>query len=92
MNSRIHNTATKMGVGAFLSPFQGSRGRETTQGSAFGSTPGYIPAAASRLKGFAILPDTNAMPNTVEGYFRRSPRFWISYRIQRTAEATHLSG
>ena len=56
MNSRTHNTATKMGVGAFLSPFQGSRGRETTQGSAFGSTPGYIPAAASRLKGFAIFP------------------------------------
>ncbi len=46
----------KMGVGAFLSPLQGSRGKEAAQGSAFDFTLGYIPAAASRLKGFAIFP------------------------------------
>ncbi len=64
MNSRIHDTATKMGVRAFLPPFQGSRGGRCTQGSAFGSTLGYIPAAASRLKEFAIFPDVSVVRNT----------------------------
>ena len=37
-------------------PLQGSlSGGISTQGSAFGFTLGYVPAAASRLKGFAIF-------------------------------------
>ena len=51
-------SATRLSA-AYLSPLQGSSGRGGfTQDSAFGSTLGCIPAAASRLKrfaGFAIL-------------------------------------
>ena len=79
MNARIHNTAMKMGVGGpkvlgarFLPPFQGSRGWGFHPGfRRSGSTLGYIPAAASRLKVFAILPDINVMHDDLEGYFPR---------------------
>ncbi len=37
-----------------------------TWGSAFGSTPGYIPAAASRLVVFAVLPEANEMAKALE--------------------------
>ena len=53
--------AIKMAVEAFLPPFQGSFGWGATQGSAFGFTLGYIPAAASRLgesQFFRTQPDT----------------------------------
>ena len=48
----------------FLPPLQGSaQVGDPTQGSAFGSTLGYIPAAASRLKMFAGLPGTSVIHN-----------------------------
>ena len=62
------------GAAAFLPPFQGSSWvGDCTQGSVFGSTLGYIPAAASRLKVFAISPDLNVMHDTLEGCFRKRP-------------------
>ncbi len=61
MNPRVHDAAMKMRVdrpkgrvGKFLRPFRAPPDADFTQGSACGSTLGYIPAAASRLKGFAI--------------------------------------
>ena len=85
---RIHNTGMKMG------PTGRSVGREfpaalsglllggvSTQGSAApGSTLGYIPAAASRLKVFAILPGTNVIHNTLERLFSEKlcPVFLLS--------------
>ena len=64
-----------MGVGGpkvsgarFPPPFQGSRWWGFRRS---GSTLGYIPAAASRLKVFAILLDINVMHDDLEGYFRR---------------------
>ena len=47
-------------------PFRARAGGDSTQGSAFGSTQGYIPAAASRLKMLAVLPDANEMANALE--------------------------
>ncbi len=65
MNPQFHNTAMKLvltgrraeGPGArFLSPFQGSTGWGFHPGfRRSGSTLGYVPAAASRLKVFAVL-------------------------------------
>ena len=53
----------RMGVGGVPPALQGSpRGGSATQGSAFGSTLGYIPAAASRLKKFANLADSPWRP------------------------------
>ena len=62
------------GSGAsFPPPFQGSPGWGFHPGfRRSGSTLGYIPAAASRLKVFAILPDIKVMHDTLEGYFRKS--------------------
>ena len=64
MNSRVHNAAKKVGVdgpkgrrGASCRPFRARAGGDPTQGSAFVFTLGYIPAAASRLKMLAVLPD-----------------------------------
>ena len=52
-------------------------GEEPTQGSAFGSTLGYIPAAASRLKILAISRDLNVIHDTLDGDFReRLPPFF----------------
>ena len=83
MNPRIHNTAVKIGVGgsgsqvgltdcipAALSGLQ--LVRFPTWGSAFGSTPGYVPAAASRLWLFAISP-ANVPLNTLEREFPEGP-------------------
>ena len=70
MNPRIHNAAMKMGVRLVLPPLQGSpRGGGATQGSAFGSTLGYIPAAASRLKIFVISPLLNVTRRALVGLF-----------------------
>ncbi len=62
MNCGMHDTAMKMGaVRRSWRPFRTHAGGDSTQGSAFGSTLGYIPAAASRLKVCAILPDMNLL-------------------------------
>ena len=84
MNPRIHNTAVKIGVGgsgsqvgltdcipAALAGLQ--LVRFPTWGSAFGSTPGYIPAAASRLWLVAISPGANVPLNTLEREFPEGP-------------------
>ena len=50
MNCGMHDTAMKMSCReAFLPPFQGSRGWGSTQGSAFGSTLGYIPVLTGHM-------------------------------------------
>ena len=74
MNPRVHDTARKMGVdgprgrtGASRRPFRALPVGAVTQGSAFGSTLGYVPAAASRLNVLAVLSDTNMMHITLEG-------------------------
>ena len=73
MNCGIHNTATKMGaVRRSRRPFRAHADGDSTQGSAFGSTLGYIPAAASRLKILVILPALNVRNHTLVGYFRKS--------------------
>ena len=62
MIPQSHNAVMKTSVRAFLPPFQGSHAwGKATQGSAFGFTLGYIPAAASRLKIFVIAPVLNGM-------------------------------
>ncbi len=48
-------------------PFRARAGGGPPRGCAFGSTPGYIPAAASRLKVFAVLPDMNEVANNALG-------------------------
>ena len=64
----------RVGNEGFPPPFQGSPGRGFHPGfRRSGSTLGYIPAAASRLKVFAMLPDINVMHNALECYFRKSP-------------------
>ena len=64
----------------FLSPFQGSPGWGFHPGfRRSGSTLGYILAAASRLKVFAILQDINVMHNSLEGYFRKSCHFFTAH-------------
>ena len=52
-------------------PFRARPGGDSTQGCAFGSTPGYIPAAASRLRAFAVLPGINVMRDILESHFRK---------------------
>ena len=56
MNPRIHNTAMKMavdgpkgGAGTSRRPFRARAGRDATQGSAFGSTLGYIPVLTGHM-------------------------------------------
>ena len=75
MNPRFHNTAMKMGVGGLPAAPPGlGPGGDSTQGSAPPpSTLGHIPAAASRLKVFAVQPCINAMHHTLEGCFRKGP-------------------
>ena len=75
MNPRVHDTARKMGVdgprgrtGTSRRPFRALPVGAVTQGSAFGSTLGYVPAA-SRLNVLAVLPDTYIMHITLEGRF-----------------------
>ena len=56
-------------------------GEDATQGSAIGSTLGYIPAAASRLKILAISRDLNLIHDTLDGDFReRLPPFFSFFR------------
>ncbi len=79
MNLRIHNTAMKMDgggprgwAGASRRPFRARRDRGFYPGfRRSGSTLSYIPAAASRLRVFKVLPDINVMHNDLEGYFRK---------------------
>ena len=57
MNARIHNTAMNMGARAFLPPLQGSpRGRGLPRVPPSVPPWAKVPAAASRLKVFAIPP------------------------------------
>ena len=59
-------------------PFKARADGGSTQGSApLPSTLGYIPAAASRLKVFAIFPNTGVMHSTLERIFGRV-RFYES--------------
>ena len=46
-------------------PFRAFRWGGGTQGSAFGSTQGYIPVAASRLSRFAVSPLPTPYPMQV---------------------------
>ncbi len=69
----IHNTGMMMGVdevkgqlGVSRRPFRARAGGGDNPGfRLFGSTLGYIPAAASRLKMFAIFPDLDVVHITV---------------------------
>ncbi len=72
--------------GVFPPPLQGSPGGgRSTQGSSFGSTLGYIPAAASRLKTFVISPLLHAMRHTLAGIFsEESASRRAGYRFKRT--------
>ena len=59
-------------VGRAGAPQGSSWGEPATQGSAFGSILGYIPAAASRLKALASSRDVNAIHDRLEGFSRKS--------------------
>ena len=75
MNCGIHNTAIKMVFGELPAAPSGLLPWEdATQGSAFGSTLGCIPAAASRLKVLAISRDVNVMLS--KDIFGRVPNFF----------------
>ena len=72
----FHNTAMNMGVDqpkgrskASCRLFRARAGGDAVPGFVRGSTLGGIPAAASRLKGFAILTDTNGKPTTFQTGF-----------------------
>ena len=67
-DSKYRHENGRRGVPAALSGLT-RVGREGYQGSASGSTLGYIPAAASRLKAAAIYSDARATHNTIERYF-----------------------
>ncbi len=62
------------GRGGSRRPFRARLGRGFHPGlRRSGSTLGYIRAAASRLRVFAVLPGTNAMHDILERNFRKSP-------------------